>query len=65
MNSSVKSFEPMVQEEMSFNDICYLQLWWPFRSTESNGTTCANGRGPLKVFYSTLVTKMFPVQLSL
>ena len=33
-----KNFEfgPVVQEEMSFKDISYLELWWPFCSTEWN-----------------------------
>ena len=29
-------FGPVVQEEMSFKDISYLELWWPFCSVEWN-----------------------------
>ena len=29
-------FGPVVQEEMSYKDISYLELWWPFYSTEQN-----------------------------
>ena len=29
-------FRPVVQEEMSFKDISYLELWRPFRSVEWN-----------------------------
>ena len=29
-------FEPLVQEEMLFKDISYLELWWPFCSAEWN-----------------------------
>ena len=33
MISNVK-FGQVVREEMSFNDISYLELWWPFCSVE-------------------------------
>ena len=29
-------FGPVVQEEMPFKDIFYLELWWPFCSAEQN-----------------------------
>ena len=34
----------MVQEEISFKDISYLELWWPFCSAERNHL-CNYGRG--------------------
>ena len=37
-------FGPVVQEEMSFKDISYLELWWPFCSAEGNHL-CNSGRG--------------------
>ena len=36
-------FGPVVQE-MSFKDIAYLELWWPFYSVEGNHL-CNFGRG--------------------
>ena len=30
------AFWPVVQEEMSFRHISYLELWWPFCSVERN-----------------------------
>ena len=37
-NNFVNYFEfgPVVQEEMPFKDISYLELWWPFCSAEQN-----------------------------
>ena len=37
-NNSVKSFQfgPVVQEEMSFKDISYLELWRPLYSAKLN-----------------------------
>ena len=29
-------FGPVVQEEMSFKDIYYLELWWPFVQRSRN-----------------------------
>ena len=45
-DNSGKQFEfgPVVQEEMSFKDISYLELWWPFCSSEQNHL-CNFGRG--------------------
>ena len=43
MRSYVK-FGPVVQEEMSFQDISYLELWWPFCYAEQNHL-CNSGRG--------------------
>ena len=37
-------FGPVVQEEMSFKDISYLELWWPFCYAEQN-QLCNFGRG--------------------
>ena len=41
---SYMEFGPEVQEEMSFKDISYLELWWPFCSVEQNHL-CDFGRG--------------------
>ena len=41
----VLNFGPVVQEEMSFNNISYLQLWWPFCSAEGNHL-CNFGKVP-------------------
>ena len=48
-NISVKFFElgPVVQEMMSFKDISFLQLWWPFCLREQNNL-CNFGRGHYK-----------------
>ena len=37
-NNSVKSFEfrAVDQEEISFKDISYVELWWPLCLTEQN-----------------------------
>ena len=43
-NNSVKSFGPEVQQEMSFKDTSYLELWLPFCSVEQN-YLCNFGRG--------------------
>ena len=40
-------FGPVVQEEMSFKDISYLELWWPFCSAEGNHL-CNSGRGYMR-----------------
>ena len=32
----MKLFGPVVQEEMSLKSISYLELWWPFSSTEQH-----------------------------
>ena len=40
----ILNFGPVAQE-MSFKDISYLQLWWPFYSAVKNGL-CNFGRGP-------------------
>ena len=37
-------FGSVVQEEMSFKDISYLKLWWPFCSVERN-YLCNFGKG--------------------
>ena len=44
-NNSVKSFEfrPVVQEEMPFKDISYLELWKPFCSADQK-RLCNFGR---------------------
>ena len=31
---SYMKFGPVVQEQMSFKDICYLELWQPLRSVD-------------------------------
>ena len=38
-----KKNRPVVQEEMSFKDISYLELWWPLSLTEQNHV-CPSGR---------------------
>ena len=40
-NNSENYFEfgPVVQEEMSYKDISYLELWWPF--FQQGRTICA------------------------
>ena len=45
-NNSVKlsEFGPVVQEQMSFNDVSYLELLRPFCSEEQNHL-CIFGRG--------------------
>ena len=32
----ILNFGPVVQEAMSFKDISYLELWWPFCSVEKS-----------------------------
>ena len=47
-NNSVKLFKfgPVVQEQMLFIDISYLELWWPFCSAKRNNMCLCNfGRG--------------------
>ena len=44
----------MVQEEISFEDISYLELWWPFCSAEQNNL-CNFNRGHYEVhFYKSI-----------
>ena len=54
-NNSVKlfKFDQVVQEQMLFKDISYLELWLPFCSAEQNNLCLCNfGRGyPEEQFY--------------
>ena len=39
----------MIQQEMPFKDISYLQLWWPFCSAEWNHW-CVFARGHFEMY---------------
>ena len=43
-------FGPVVQEEMSFKDISYLELWWPFCYAEGKGKDFLSGAFAVLLF---------------
>ena len=50
-------FGPMIQEEMSFKDISYLELWWSLCSAEQNPLRNF-GRGHYEEQFSELILNL-------
>ena len=59
MNNSVNYYEfgPVVQE-MSFEDIFYLELWWPLCSAEQNHL-CNFGRGYYEKQFCEIILNLY------